>query len=123
MPPAMTIEPAAITSQMTESARVRMLKTAIANLLGGVGRGYSRRRGCYLAPARFMYYLYWAMSISVTPKKRGRPATGRDPLVTARLPKPLVDALNACAAAEEKTRSEVLREAASKHLKQKGYLK
>ena len=63
------------------------------------------------------------MSISVTPKKRGRPATGKDPAVTVRLPEPVINALNDCAEAEEKTRSEVLREAATKHLKAKGYLK
>jgi hypothetical protein len=35
-----------------------------------------------------------AKSIPVRPKKRGRPATGRDPLVSFRMPAGITDALN-----------------------------
>jgi hypothetical protein len=35
-----------------------------------------------------------AKSIPVRPKKRGRPATGRDPLVSFRMPSGITDALN-----------------------------
>ena len=43
--------------------------------------------GSSLAPARFRcYLLYMGKSIKkVTPKKRGRPATGKDPVSTLRL--------------------------------------
>jgi Ribbon-helix-helix protein, copG family len=52
-----------------------------------------------------------AKSIKVQPKKRGRPATGRDPLVGARFPPPLIETIDAWAAASEQpvTRSEAIR--------------
>ena len=62
------------------------------------------------------------MSIQVTPKKRGRPATGKDPVRTVRLPDDVWDALNAMAEAAEQTRSEAIRNVLAKHLKAKGYL-
>jgi hypothetical protein len=49
-------------------------------------------------------------SIKVTPKKkRGRPATGRDPHVTSRMPQPLIDQVEAWAAANDTGRSEAFR--------------
>ena len=49
-------------------------------------------------------------SIKVHPKKRrGRPATGKDPLVSARLPPVLVAEIEAWAAANSVTRSESIR--------------
>jgi hypothetical protein len=51
-----------------------------------------------------------AKSISVTPKKRGRPATGRDPLVTARLPKEMIVAVEAWAAKNITSRSDAIRQ-------------
>jgi hypothetical protein len=49
-------------------------------------------------------------SIKVTPKKRrGRPATGRDPHVTSRMPQPLIDQVEAWASANDATRSEAFR--------------
>jgi hypothetical protein len=48
-------------------------------------------------------------SIKVTPKKRGRPATGRNPFLTARVPQELIDALEAWAVANEISRSEAVR--------------
>jgi hypothetical protein len=49
-------------------------------------------------------------SIKVTPKKRrGRPATGRDPHVTSRMPPGLIAEVEAWAAANDTTRSEAIR--------------
>ena len=48
-------------------------------------------------------------SIKEIPKKRGRPATGKDPLVTARLPQAMIDALDERATSANVTRSEVMR--------------
>jgi len=52
-----------------------------------------------------------AKSIKVQPKKRGRPATGKDPLIGARFPPPLIEAIDAWGAASEQpmTRSEAIR--------------
>ena len=41
--------------------------------------------------------------------KRGRPATGHDDVITVRLPKALIRRLDKAAAAESKSRSEVIR--------------
>ncbi len=49
-------------------------------------------------------------SIAVSPKKKvGRPATGRDPHVTARFPESLVAEVEAWAASNAATRSEAIR--------------
>lgn len=48
-------------------------------------------------------------SIPVEPKKRGRPATGRDPLVGFRAPPTLVSKLDAYAEREGLRRSEAIR--------------
>ncbi|MPZ36375.1 MAG: ribbon-helix-helix protein, CopG family [Rhodospirillales bacterium] len=48
-------------------------------------------------------------SIKVLPKKRGRPATGKDPFVGVRLPDTMIEALDARADAEGVTRSETMR--------------
>jgi hypothetical protein len=48
-------------------------------------------------------------SIPVEPKKRGRPATGRDPLVGFRAPPSLVVKLDAYAGREGLKRSEAIR--------------
>jgi Arc/MetJ-type ribon-helix-helix transcriptional regulator len=49
-------------------------------------------------------------SIKVTPKKkRGRPATGRDPHVTSRMPPQLVAEVEAWASANETSRSDAFR--------------
>jgi hypothetical protein len=49
-------------------------------------------------------------SIKVTPKKkRGRPATGRDPHVTSRMQPVLIAAVEAWARANKTTRSEAIR--------------
>jgi hypothetical protein len=48
-------------------------------------------------------------SIKVMPKKRGRPATGKDPQVIARMPAESIASVDAWAAAHETTRSEAIR--------------
>lgn len=48
-------------------------------------------------------------SIQVQPKKRGRPATGKDPLVGARFPQELIDAIDGWAAKNDASRSEAIR--------------
>jgi hypothetical protein len=59
-------------------------------------------------------------SITVTPKKkRGRPATGRDPHVTSRMPQPLIDQVEAWASANGATRSEAFRRLVELGLKAK----
>jgi hypothetical protein len=60
-------------------------------------------------------------SIKVTPKKkRGRPATGRDPHVTSRMPQALIDQVENWAAANETSRSEAIRRLVELGLKAKG---
>jgi hypothetical protein len=48
-------------------------------------------------------------SIKVRPKKRGRPATGKDPQITTRMPPPLIAEVEAWAAANGTVRSEAIR--------------
>jgi hypothetical protein len=49
-------------------------------------------------------------SITVTPKKkRGRPATGRDPHVTSRMPQALIDQIEIWASKNDSNRSEAIR--------------
>jgi predicted DNA-binding protein len=49
------------------------------------------------------------MSITETPKKRGRPATGRDPTYTVRLSDETVARIDAWAAARGVNRAEAIR--------------
>ncbi len=59
-------------------------------------------------------------SIKVTPKKRrGRPATGKDPHVTARMPTELVKQIELWASANDTTRSEAIRRLVERGLKAK----
>jgi hypothetical protein len=48
-------------------------------------------------------------SIKVMPKKRGRPATGKDPQIVARMPAEMLANVDAWAAANEANRSEAIR--------------
>lgn len=50
-----------------------------------------------------------AKSITVVPKKRGRPATGKDPLLTVRAPPELISAIGAWADRAGLARSEAVR--------------
>jgi Ribbon-helix-helix protein, copG family len=60
-------------------------------------------------------------SIKVHPKKRrGRPATGKDPLVSARLPQELIDSVAAWASVNSASRSEAIRRLVELGLKAKG---
>jgi len=45
----------------------------------------------------------------VTPKKRGRPATGKDPLVSTRMPQSLIGTVDRWADGHEIKRSEAIR--------------
>jgi hypothetical protein len=47
--------------------------------------------------------------IKAVPKKRGRPATGKDPQIVARMPAEYIASVDAWAAANETTRSEAIR--------------
>jgi hypothetical protein len=59
-------------------------------------------------------------SIKVTPKKkRGRPATGRDPHVTSRMPPELIAEVEAWSTANDTTRSEAIRRLVELGLKAK----
>jgi Arc/MetJ-type ribon-helix-helix transcriptional regulator len=56
-------------------------------------------------------------SITVKPKKRGRPATGRDPFVGIRLPSKLINEINHWAAkSEASSRSDAIRRLVEKAL-------
>jgi predicted DNA-binding protein len=55
-------------------------------------------------------------SIEVIPKKRGRPATGKDPLIAVRLPRKLINALDKWAASAGLTRSASVRQMIEKGL-------
>jgi hypothetical protein len=61
-------------------------------------------------------------SITVKRKKRGRPATGTDPLVGVRFPQSLIDTIDAWGAANEQplTRSHAIRRLVELGLKAKG---
>lgn len=48
-------------------------------------------------------------SIPVVPKKRGRPATGRDPLLTGRVPAEMIVAVEEWAERHKVSRSEAVR--------------
>jgi Ribbon-helix-helix protein, copG family len=63
-------------------------------------------------------------SISDIPKKRGpgRPATGRDPMLTFRSPAELTAALDEAAKAEGLSRGKVIRRAVAEWLRAKGFL-
>jgi len=59
-------------------------------------------------------------SIKVDQKKRrGRPATGRDPMVSSRIPAPTVDAIDEWAVRNETTRSDAIRRLVELGLKAK----
>jgi hypothetical protein len=63
-------------------------------------------------PAGFVYYLFMAKTIEVIPKKRGRPATGKDPILTFRSPPELTLRIEIWAASQSDprpSRSEALR--------------
>jgi hypothetical protein len=58
-------------------------------------------------------------SIRVRPKTRGRPATGKDPQVTLRMPPALIEEADAWAAANGTVRSEAIRRLVELGLKAK----
>jgi hypothetical protein len=62
------------------------------------------------------------MSNTVSPKKRGRPATGTDPVTTIRFSPDILAALNRSANNEETSRSELIRRIVAEWLRRRGYL-
>ncbi len=60
-----------------------------------------------------------ARSIAVIQKKRGRPATGVDPLVALRIPKEAIAEIDAWAKANDTNRSEAIRRLVERGLKGK----
>jgi hypothetical protein len=59
-------------------------------------------------------------SIKATPKRRGRPATGKDPQVNARMPAELIAQVEGWATANKVLRSEAIRRLVELGLKAKG---
>jgi hypothetical protein len=59
-------------------------------------------------------------SIKAMPKRRGRPATGKDPQVVVRMPSALIAGVDAWATAKEIGRSEAFRRLVELGLKAKG---
>jgi hypothetical protein len=59
-------------------------------------------------------------SIKVKPKKRGRPATGKDPLIGIRAPEELIAKIDRYAERQALTRSEAVRKLLEHALKAKG---
>jgi hypothetical protein len=59
------------------------------------------------------------MAKKVSPKKRGRPATGRDPVVAGRVPEVIVAEMDAFAKREGITRSAAMAELLASGLKAK----
>ena len=65
------------------------------------------------------YYPIVVKPIKEIPKKRGRPATGKDPLVTLRLPAPMIAALAERAEAAGVSRSQTMRQLIEAGLKRR----
>jgi hypothetical protein len=65
---------------------------------------------------------FMAKSIKVTPKKRGRPATGKNPITSVRFPPALTEAIDAWAAKTDGgiAHSEAIRRLVELGLKAKG---
>lgn len=58
-------------------------------------------------------------SIKATPKKRGRPATGKDPQINTRMPADLIAQVEAWSTANDVVRSEAIRRLVELGLKAK----
>ena len=57
-----------------------------------------------------------AKAIAAVPKKRGRPATGRDPHITVRVPQEMINGLELWAGKNNVSRSEAVRDLIAEHL-------
>jgi hypothetical protein len=57
----------------------------------------------------FLYYRNMGKSKTVVQKKRGRPATGSDPIVQIRMPAGLIEQVEAWARYEKTSRSDAVR--------------
>ncbi|MEQ8448248.1 MAG: ribbon-helix-helix domain-containing protein [Nitratireductor sp.] len=89
----------------------------------GCGQGRSGVEGTLIG-LYFVYNLNDMKSISVIPKKRGRPATGKDPLIAFRAPESLTRAVDEYAAAKMggAPRSEAIRAILRDWLESNGYV-
>jgi hypothetical protein len=70
----------------------------------------------------FWYTKNMAKSIKVRPKSKkkvGRPATGRDPTITVRLPPEMIEQIEQEATLQNTGRSQVVREALQKGLRKR----
>ena len=62
-------------------------------------------------------------STAAKPKsKRGRPATGRDPMIGFRAGSDITDGLEAASRAEQTPKSEIMRQAVAEWLRVRGYM-
>ena len=68
----------------------------------------------------FVYTLIMKNAISVHKKPRGRPASGQDPLISARIPSEVISAIEAWRVKQGVTRSEAIRRLVELGLKVKG---
>jgi hypothetical protein len=77
-----------------------------------------------LSPAaRFMHYLLPMASNKDIPKRMGRPATGRDPMITFRSPPEITAALQAATSDHpDQSRSELIRQIVAEWLRKRRYL-
>jgi hypothetical protein len=77
-----------------------------------LGLGESRGRATNLAfGSLFLYYIIMAKSIPVIRKKKGRPATGQDPVMTVRLPPELTERVDAWVKSRDaQSRSDAIRQ-------------
>jgi hypothetical protein len=69
---------------------------------------------------QFVYTGIMKKAISVHKKPRGRPASGQDPLISARIPSEVISAMEAWRAKQGVTRSEAIRRLVELGLKAKG---
>jgi len=77
----------------------------------------------HLARLTYLCHTVSMSSIPVTPKKRGRPATGRDPQVQVRLHPSLIRQLDERAERDGISRSEIIRRLLKEALEARGMLK
>ncbi len=80
-----------------------------SNRISLSGCGWGRPSASNTWAVRLFCFTLIHMSIAATPKKRGRPATGRDPLICVRIPPEAVATIDAWAAARGVSRSEAIR--------------
>lgn len=77
-----------------------------------------------LARSAYLWHNIVMKSITVAQKKRGRPATGQIPHVTARIPQEVLDALDHFVKdGRAASRTEAIRQILTDYLARKGFMK